>query len=213
MLIRLSYKKTCKFYLQRRSKYFPCKQNCEVCFLFICVNWCQKQNVKIAYCSLKNMNGTGRITFRSQELQFVSNKTIMLINEWSNGNRKPIRHKRWNETTTIWYNRNMESGSKVHAYLYSTFLLSFKVTHLLSEGLRSELQLLPILETGKFHAPTLPVDEWRFGKTVTRHIQPKPGHSNARVYCKKNLQNIERIDSRSHYPDFYGQPFPSYESF
>ena len=72
LLIRLSYKKTCKFYFQRKSKYFSCKQNCDVCFWFICANWRQKQNFKILYCSLNNMNGTGRITFRSQELQLLS---------------------------------------------------------------------------------------------------------------------------------------------
>ena len=74
LLVRLSYKKTCKFYLQCRSKYFSCKQNCEACFWSIWANWLQKQNFKIVYCSLKNINRTGRITFRNQELQLLSDK-------------------------------------------------------------------------------------------------------------------------------------------
>lgn len=77
------------------------------------------------------------------------------------------------------------SDSIVHTQLYSTFLLNFIVTLLLSAGLRIELQLLHISEMGKFHTLTLTVGDWTFEITVTRHNRPKPGHSNKRVYCKQ----------------------------
>ena len=108
------------------------------------------------------MNGVGRITFRSQALRLVSDKIIMLISESSNGNRKPIRYKSGNATIACRYNGNRKqgiSGSKVNPQLSSTFLLSFKVTHLLSAGLRIELQLLPISEVRKLHTLTLAVSD------------------------------------------------------
>ena len=181
LYIRLSYKKTCKCYLQRTSKYFSCKQNCEACFWFICANWRQKQNFKVVYCSLKNMNGTGHITFRSRAMQLLSEKIIMLINEKSNGNRKSIPYKSWNATIAIRYNGNRKhgmSGSKIYSQLYAIFLLSFIVTHLLSPGLRIKLQLLPISEMGQLHTLILIAGDWPFSIAVTRHFRPKPGHSN-----------------------------------
>ena len=108
------------------------------------------------------MNGVGCITFRSQALRLLSDKIIMLISESSNGNRKPIRYKSGNATIACRYNGNRKpgiSGSKVHAQLYSTFLLSFKVTHLLSVGLGIELQLLPISEVRKLHMLTVAVSD------------------------------------------------------
>ena len=181
LYIRLSYKKTCKCYLQRTSKYFSCKQNCEACFWFICANWRQKQNFKVVYCSLKNMNGTGHITFRSRAMQLLSEKIIMLINDKSNGNRKSIPYKSWNATIAVRYNGNRKhgmSGSKIYSQLYAIFLLSFIVTHLLSPGLRIKLQLLPISEMGQLHTLILIAGDWPFSIAVTRHFRPKPGHSN-----------------------------------
>ena len=55
--------------------------------------------------------------------------------------------------------KNGISGSKVHAQLYSTFLLSFIVTDLKSAGLRSKLQLLPTSEMRKLHTLTLTVGD------------------------------------------------------
>ena len=51
------------------------------------------------------------------------------------------------------------SDSIVHTQLYSTFLLNFIVTLLLSAGLRIELQLLHISEMGKSHTLNLTVDD------------------------------------------------------
>ena len=63
--------------------------------------------------------------------------------------------------------------------------LEFKVTHFLSEGVRIELQLLPISEMAKFHTLTLTVYDWPFGITINRHFRLKPGYSYMRAYCKQ----------------------------
>ena len=104
------------------------------------------------------------------------------------------------------------SGSKVHAQLYSRFLLSFRVTHLLSEGLRIELPWLPILEMGKFHALTLTVDKWPFGIIVTRHFRSKPGHSTARVYSKQ-IDRTLKVRLKEWLPRLLRPAILEYESF
>ena len=75
-------------------------------------------------------------------------------------------------------------AQKVHAQRHSFFLCSIIITELLSTSLKSELKFLPASEIGKFHTLALNFKDWSFGVILTRHIRPKLGHLNERIYCK-----------------------------
>ena len=75
-------------------------------------------------------------------------------------------------------------AQKVHAQRHSFFLCSIIITELLSTSLKSELQFLPASEIGKFHTLALNFKDWSFGVIVTRHVRPKLGHLNERIYFK-----------------------------
>ena len=57
--------------------------------------------------------------------------------------------------------------------MYSTFLLSFIVTHLLSDGLRIKLQLLPLSEMVQLHTLTLIVNYANFWHNCNQTFQTK----------------------------------------
>lgn len=62
-------------------------------------------------------NGTVRITFRSGAFQLLSDTMIILNNEYSSGNRRPISYDSWNVMISIWHNGNMVfMFKKFHMY-------------------------------------------------------------------------------------------------
>ena len=73
---------------------------------------------------------------------------------------------------------------KLHVQMHSFFLCSTIITELLSTSLKSELQFLPVSETGKFHTLVLNFKNWHLDVIVTRHFRTKLSYLSVKVYCK-----------------------------